>query len=449
MTQVVTASVTDLPDSRVRVEAEVAAEEVQRRLEAAARAVGREMKIPGFRKGKVPPAVVIGRVGRPAILDEAVRESLGKWYLDAISESGIVPIGDPQLDLSELPDEGQPLKFSIEIGVRPVARLGDYKGLDVPRREPEVDEEKVDATVEQLRERHARLETHEGPAEEGDFLVLDVAGTIDGEPSEALDGRDQLVEIGSGTLAEGMEDRLKGTKAGDVVDHELPFPEDHQNESLRGRTARVTTTVKEVKRKELPELDDDFAADAAGFDSLEELREDARAKLRESEERAIETEFREAAVDAAVANAQVDLPDALVEARAAEMWEQLTSVLARQGIDKESYLQISGKTEEEMTEEAKPEAEQNLRREAVIAAVVEAEGIEPDEDQLVAALVHSAEHEKTTPEKLLERLRKSGRESGLVRDLSTRQAVDLLAEAAKPIDPGRAEAREKLWTPGD
>jgi trigger factor len=445
----VTASVTELPESRVRVEAEVAPEEVQRRLEVAAKAIGREMKIPGFRKGKVPPAVVIGRVGRPAILDEAVRESLGKWYLDAIAESGIVPIGDPDLDLSDLPGEGEPLKFSIEIGVRPIATLGDYKELEVPRREPDIDEDTIDASVQQLRERHARLETFEGAAEEGDFLVLDVEGTIDGEVSEALDGRDQLVELGSGTLAEGMEEKLTGTSAGDVVEHELPFPDDHQNESLRGRTAQVTTTVKEVKRKELPELDDDFAADAAGFDSLEELRADARAKLAESEEHAIDTEFREAAVDAAVANAEVELPGPLIEARAAEMWDQLTSVLARQGIDKATYLQISGKTEEEMTEEARPEAEQNLRREAVIAAVAEAEAIVPTDDELVAALVHSAEHEKTTPEKLLERLRKAGREDELIRDLATRKAVDLLAESAKPIEPGRAEAREKLWKPGD
>ncbi|MDT7582292.1 MAG: trigger factor [Pseudonocardiales bacterium] len=449
MAAAVTASVTSLPESRVRVEAEVAPEEVQRRLEAAAKAVGREMRIPGFRKGKVPPAVVIGRVGRPAILDEAVRESLGRWYLEAIAESGVVPVGDPDLDVSDLPGEGEPLRFSIEIGVRPEAKLGDYKGLEVGRRETQVDEEAIDGTVEQMRERHARLETHEGAAETGDFVVLDVSGTIDGETAEALDGRDQLVELGSGTLAEGMEDALVGKAAGDETEHELPFGEDHPNEELRGKTAQIKTVVKEVKRKALPELDDDFAADAAGFDTLDELRADVRRRLEEADEGQIENEFREAAVDAAVANAKVDLPDALVEARAGEMWAQLGNVLARQGIGQEQYLQISGKTEEDMIAEAKPEAEQALRREAVLAAVVEAEAIEPAEDELVEALAHSAEHEKTTPEKLLARLRKAGREEALVRDLATRKAVDLLAESAKPIDAGRAEAREKIWTPGD
>jgi trigger factor len=244
-----------------------------------------------------------------------------------------------------------------------------------------------------------------------------------------------------------MEAALAGMKAGETKSVDVAFPDDHRAEQLRGRTASFEMNVKEVKRKLLPDLDDDFAADAAGFDTLDELRADVRRKLEEDESRRIDAEFREAALDAAVAGATIDVPEALVDARARELWEQLSGTLARQGIPRDAYLRISGKTEEEMVEEAKPDAERALRREAVLAAVVEAEGIEPADDELTEALAHTAEHEKTTPEKLLERLREANRVEPLRRDLASRQALDLLAETATAIPVEQAKARDKLWTP--
>jgi trigger factor len=441
-------SVTELPESRVRVEAEVPAEEVQRRLEQTARRLGSQLKVPGFRKGKVPPPVVLRRIGREVVLDETVRGALAAWYADAIGHAGIDPVGDPTLDLGDLPAEGQPLTFSIEIGVRPKATLGGYKGLEVGRREPEVSDADVDREVEGLRDRLARLETSEGEAaREGDFVVVDFAGMADGEPVEGAEGRDELVEVGAGRLPEELEEALPGMKAGDTATVEVAFPDDHQAEQVRGKTVAFELVVKEVKRKELPELDDDFAADAAGFDTLGELRDDIRAKLEEADRRAIEAEFREAAVDAAVAQARIDVPPALVEARARELWDQLSSALSRQGISKEAYLRISGKSEEQLVEEARPDAERALRREAVLAAIVEVEGIEPTEEELLEALAHSAEHEGTTPEKLLVRLREANRLEPLRRDLAARRAVDVLVAEAKPIPAERAQAREKLWTP--
>src|SRR5215204_2384173 len=174
----ISTSVTELPESRVRVEAEVPPEEVERRIAVAARALGREMRVPGFRAGKAPAPVVIKRVGREAVLDEAVRDSIGAWYSAAIDDAAIVPVGEPQLDLGELPGQGQPLTFSIEIGVRPTATLGDYKGLEVGKREPDASEEAVDAEIERLRERSGRLETVERAAGEGDFVVMDYRGEI-------------------------------------------------------------------------------------------------------------------------------------------------------------------------------------------------------------------------------------------------------------------------------
>src|SRR5689334_6452367 len=175
-------TVTELPESRVRVEAEVTPEELERAVQATARQLGSSMRVPGFRKGKVPPPIIISRIGRQAVLDEAVRERIGRWYVDAISEAEIDPVGDPELNVGDLPDEGKPLTFSIEVGVRPAAKLGKTQGIEVGRREPEVDEAEVDRELEQVRERAARLETVDRPAHNGDFVVMDYTGAIDGEP---------------------------------------------------------------------------------------------------------------------------------------------------------------------------------------------------------------------------------------------------------------------------
>jgi trigger factor len=440
--ETVKTKVTELPESRVRVEAEVAAEEIERRLQATARALGRDMRMPGFRKGKVPPPVVIRRFGRQVVLDETVRDTLGRWYLAAIGAAGIHPVGDPDLDVGDLPGEGEPLTFTIEIGVRPTATLGEYKGLEVPRREAVTDEAAVDAEIEALRERMARLEAVERPAASDDFVVMDYAGTVDGEGFEGGEGRDQLLELGSGRLIPGFEEGLEGATAGEERTIDVTFPDDYPAEHLAGKAAQFAVTVKAVQAKQLPELDDDFASDAAGFDSLAELREDIAAKLREAEERRIEAEYREAVLDAAVADATVEVPDALVEARARELWERMLHTLAHQNISKDAYLNIAGKTEEEILAEAKPDAEQALKREAVIAAVVEAEGIEPSDGDVLDALQASAARENTTPEKLRERLEKSGRLDDLRDEIAQRAAVDLLAEHAKavpapPAPPGQ------------
>ena len=440
-------SVTELPESRVRVEAEVPADEVEKRLVRAAREVGKQLRMPGFRKGKVPPPVVIRRVGRDALLEDAVRDGLSRWYVEAIDAAGVEPVGDPKLDLGDLPGEGKPLQFSIEVGIRPVAKLGTYKGLEVGRRQPEVPDEVVDRELAGLRERLATLETVDEPAGKGDFVLVDFKGTVEGAEFAGGSARDELIELGSGRLVQGFEDQLEGAKAGDERSVTVTFPDDYGAEDLKGRTAQFEVTVKEIKRKDLPELDDDFAVDSAGFDSLQELRDDLRDRLREREEQQIAAEFREAVLDAAVREAKIDLPDSLVHARAHEVYHQMIHSLGHQGISEEAYLRIAGKDHDQLVEDAKPEAERALRREAVLAAVVEAEEIEPSDEELEEALAPSAEREKTTPAKLLQRLRGAGREQSLIRDVAARRALDMLAEEAKPISIEQAKARDKLWTP--
>jgi trigger factor len=428
----ISTTTTELPDSRVRVEAEVGAGEVERRMTAAAKMLARSIRVPGFRAGKAPPPIVIKRVGREAVLDEAVRESLGSWYRAAIDDAHVVPVGEPDVDLSELPKEGEPLKFSIEIGVRPKAKLGDYKGLEVPRREAQVADGTVDEELDRLRERAAKLETVERQAQRGDYVVMDFAGTVDGVPFAGGEGRDQMIELGSGRLVPGFEDQLEGAVGGEERTITITFPEDYQATELAGREAQFAVTVREVKAKQLPALDDEFAEEA-GFDTLDELREDIRTRIAESESARIEQEFREAALDAAVAAAELDVPDALVEARAREMWDSMLHSLSHQGINRETYLRLSGKSEDETLEQAKPDAEQALRREAVLAAVAEAESLEPSEEEMLAAVAEAAPGDRTSPKKLLERLRSSGRLDSLKDDLAQRKALDLLAESAKPV----------------
>jgi trigger factor len=440
-------NVTELPDSRVRVEAEVPAEEVERQIQQAARQLGRQLRVPGFRKGKVPPPVVIRRLGRDAVLDEALRSSLGSWYVDAIDEAGIAPVGDPELDVGELPAEGQPLAFSIEIGVRPRAKLGEYKGLEVGRREPLIGEDAIDQEIEGMRDRFATLETAERPAQTGDYVVMDYVGKIDGEPFEGGEGRDQLLELGSGRLIPGFEEQLTGASAGDQRTVEVTFPEDYAGD-LGGQRATFDVAVNEVKTKLLPELTDDFAADAGGFDTIAELREDVAERLKEVQERAIEREFEESVLDAAVAQAEVELPDKLVHARAHELLEQTLSTLARRGISKDAYLRIAGKDEETLAHEAEPDAAQALRREAVLAAIIEAEGIEPSDEDVLAMLGPSAERDGVAPDKLLEQLRGNASLERVREDVARSQAIDLLVREATPISVDQAQAREKLWTPG-
>jgi len=439
--------VTELPDSRVRLEAEVPSEEIESRLQRTATALGRELKLPGFRQGKVPAAMVIQRMGREAVLEQAVRDSLPEWYEEAILRSGMSTVGDPKLNLTELPAAGEPLSFSIEVGVTPRAKLGRYKELEVGRREPEVPPEAVQAEVDRLRESFARLDSVERPAEEGDHLVVDFVGRVDGEEFKGGQARDYMLELGGGRLIEGFEEQLVGATAGEHRRVEVDFPADYQAEELQGRHATFDVEVKDVKRKELPALDDDFASEASEFDTVDELRGDIEHKLEHAQEHTIEDEFREAAVDAAAAEADLSLPDDLVKARAEEMWERTERMLAAQGISAETYLQASGKTRDEMIEQAREDAAQQLSREAVLEAVADAESIEVSDDELLEVIERSAEREQTKPAKLLARLKESGRDAALRRDLRLRKAVEIIAGSAIPIEAGKAAAREKIWTP--
>jgi trigger factor len=392
--------------------------------------------------------MVIQRVGFGTVLEEAIREALPDWYERALFDAGVTPIGDPSIEMVSAPDaEGEPLAFKFEVGVRPEARLGEYKGLEVGKEEKEAPDEVVDTEIERIREGFARLEPVEREAAEGDSVLIDFEGLLDGVAFEGGKAEDYLLALGSGQLIEGFEEQIVGAKPGEERDIDVTFPEDYQAENLAGKDAVFAIKVKEVRQKNLPELDDDFASDASEFDTLEELRADIREKVGAALNSRAEEDFRIAAIDAAVAAATVDVPADLVTARASERLERMERQLAQRGMDPNAFLQMQGKTREELIEESKPDAERELKREAVVTAIAEAEEIEVAEEELLEALAHSAEHERTTPEKLLERLRQNGREAMIREDIRARKAIELVAESAKPIPLEQAEAREEIWTP--
>ena len=437
--------VKELPESRVRVDVSIPAAELERRTAAAARALAGDMRLPGFRKGKVPPEMVIQRVGREAVLEQALRDSLGEWYEQALMEASISPVGDPKLDVPALPPPGEDLAFSIEVGVRPTAKLGEYRGLEVGRPDPQVPEETVQAELDRLREGFASLDTVERAAVDGDLVSIDYLGTIDDEPFEGGEGHGQLVELGSGSLVEGFEEALVGASAGDERKVEVTFPGDYRAEDLAGKEASFDVTVNEVREKKLPELDDDFAAEASEFETLDELRDEIRTRAAQAFEQRAEQDFREAAIEAAADAAQVEIPDEITRARAEESLERFLHNLTHQGVDPEAFVKVQEGGREGMLEGVLPEAERSLRRDATLAAIADAEGIEVSDDDLLEALGPGEGDQD--PRRILDRLRATGRDKLLRDEVRLRKAAEVVVDSAKPIPVEQAAAREAIWTP--
>ncbi len=439
-------TVTELEDSRVRVEAEVSADDVATQTQRAARGLAKEMRLPGFRKGKAPPSLVIQRIGFPSVFEEALRAGLPEWYQAAVFDSGVVPIGDPEVEVNEAPsEEGQPLEFKFEVGVRPKASLGEYKGLEVEKPGSEVPDDIIDRELERLREGMASLDTVEAEAAEGDHVLVDFVGSLDGVEFEGGAATDHMIEIGSGQLIDDFEEQIIGSGAGDEVEVKVTFPEEYGAAELAGQDAVFAVTVKEVRQKKLPELNDDFASEASEFDTVDELKADIAEKLAESAEARIEQDFRVAAVDVAVENAMINLPEEIVKARGGERWDRVERQMQGQGMNPDTYLQMQGKTRDEIIEESLPDAEQEIKRESVLVAVADAEDIEVTDAEMEEELEHMAGHERTTAAKLLERLKRDGRHEMVAADIRVRKAIDVIADAAKTIEMSAEDAKEKLW----
>lgn len=442
-----TAEVTPLEENRVRLDVAVPEDEVQRRMERAIRRLGRELRFPGFRPGKAPAEVILKRVGHDAVVQEMLKSALGEWYSEAVAETGIVPIDDPDLDLDRVPDEGD-LTFKATVQVRPSATLGDYAGLEVGRAEAEVPEGALDEQLQRLREQAARLQVVERASRTGDFVVIDFDGSVGGKRMKNATARDYLVELGGGRLVPEFDGALTGVSAGDVVTFPVTYGEGDGRPELRGTTVDYTVTVKAVQEKLLPELDDEMAVAVSEFDTLDELKADLGRRLQEAAEAQVDELFRRMVIDAVTERSTVEVPAVMVDRRIGTILQQTADQLP-QGVSFEQYLQATGRTLEEIVAELRPDAETAIRRELVVEAVAEAAGVEVTDEEIEEQVRADAEATGRAAERLLHELRDHGGWEALRQDMRLRKAVDHLIESATAIPMAQAEARERLWTPED
>jgi len=428
-------SVQELPESRVRLEVEVPEEHVKHAIEHAASDLAGTMKIPGFRRGKVPLPVVVARVGRDALWQEAVKSHIEGWFWSAAATSGIKPVSNPELELGDQPAGDEGFRFTATVAVVPKPDLPDWTALEVASPEPEVPAEVVDAEIDELRATIAELvPVADRSARPGDTVVLDLAGKDT--------HRDYVVEMGSEQLLEEIDEALVGMSAGETkaVDFEL----------VDGRTESVEVTVKEIKEKLLPAADDELARAASEFDTLAELRADIEARLREQLEAELDVLFREAAVDALVAGSTFDAKalEPLVEGRTRELVGGLVRSLERRGITVETYLTATGQTQEQVIARMRAEADRSLRRELALEAVAGRAEIEVSDEEVERVIREQAQEAEEDPDEAVARLREHGAFEQLRGDLRLKKALDEVAVGAKRIPVELARAREKLWTPG-
>jgi trigger factor len=428
--------VEELGGDRVRLTVEVPSADVKHAVEHAASDLAGSLKIPGFRKGKVPMPVLLSRVGKDRLMSEAVDSHIGGWFWNAAAGSRIRPVTQPQYDY-ELPSSSEDaFAFTAEVGVQPKAEPADWTTIEVPAADPDVPAELVEHELEALRSSVAELVPVEGRgAADGDALVIDVDGP------EGESQRDLVVTLGAGRLLPELEAGITGIRAGETKQIEYGLPE--------GERQTVSVTVKEIKEPVLPPLDDELAKAASEFGTLDELRADIEDRLREQVEEELEGEFRGAAVDALVEASGVQVSEALVEARAGNLIRAFVNGLERRGISLETYLALSGETAEQIQERMLTDAARSLARELVLEAVAEQLGIEVSDDELRAFIREQAElSDEEDPDALIEQVWHSGRHESLRTDLRLRAALDRVASEVKRIPVELAKAREKLWTPG-
>jgi trigger factor len=429
--------VEELGADKVRLTVDVPSADVHHAVEHAASDLAASMKIPGFRKGKVPMQVLVARVGKDRLYAEAVESHISGWYRAALADSSIRPASAPEYDYQVPDSPEQPFQFTATLDVQPKVEVADWTTLEVPRAEAEVPAELVDAELDLLRDAVAELTPVEGrAAASGDVVVVDLV-------SDSGDSRrDVVVELGSGRLVDELEQGLLGMSAGETKQITFEVGEE-------GATQSVEATVREIKEKVLPPLDDDLAKAASEFDSLAELRADIESRLREQLEAEIETEFRAAAVDALVDASNIAPAGGIVDARANGLLTNLVQSLERRGVSVEAYLAVSGQTPEEVQERVRAEAERSLARELALEAVADKLKIEVSDEELAAFVREQGAAEGVEDvEQLVTDVLADERSAHFREDIRLRNALDRVSAEVKPVPVELARAREKLWTPG-
>lgn len=418
----------------VLLEVEVDADQFARAVDRAYRKLVKKVNIPGFRPGRAPRFILERHIGKQALLEEAVEMLVPEAYYQAVKDTGIEPVAQPQLELVQV-EEGKPVIFKARVVVKPEVELGQYTGIEVTRPRVEITPEDVERELKKLQERYARLiSLDEGTVQKGDYVTIDYEGRVDGEPFEGGQGTDFTLEVGAAGLLPGIEDQLVGTAVGETKEITTRFPDDYPRPELSGREAVFTVTVKALKRKELAPLDDEFAKDVSEFDTLEELKADIENKLKQAAEAKAKAEIRQAVLKKVTDNARVDIPEEMIASRLEEMVQGFERRLMLQGLTLEGYLQYNDLTLEQLKERLRPDAEETLKSMLVLDAIAKAEGIAATEEEIEAEIKRMAEDMRQDPAVVRKAVESQGQLESVTKLVTREKVLQFLVERAKIVE---------------
>lgn len=421
--------VENLEHNMAKLTIEVSAEELEGALQKAYQKQKGKIAVPGFRKGKVPRQLIEKMYGPEIFYDDAANALIPDAYSKAYDESGLDIVSQPKIEVTQI-EKGKPFIFTAEVAVKPEVTLGEYKGIEVDKISDEVEDAEVEAKLEEEREKNARtIEVTDRPVADKDEIVLDFEGFVDGVAFEGGKGENYPLTIGSGSFIPGFEDQLIGAETEKEVEVKVTFPEEYHAEELKGKDAVFKCTVHEIKTKELPELDDEFASEVSEFDTLEEYKADVKAKLKESKAAEGKRKQEDQAVEALIEASQMDIPEAMIETQSRQMVDDFAQRLMQQGLNMEQYMQFTGMTAEKMLAEMRPQAEKRIKTRLVLEAVAKAENIEISDEKLDAEIAKMAEAYQMEADKLKEYMGDREKEQ-MKEDMAVQEAVTFLVENA-------------------
>lgn len=418
-----------LEKNMAKLTIEVSAEEFSKAVEAAYQKNKNRISVPGFRKGKVPKKMIEQMYGKGVFYEDAANAVIPDAYEKALEECTETIVSAPKVDVTQM-EEGKPFIFTAEVALKPEVTLGAYKGVEVKKADITVTDEEIDADLQQQRENNARTVAVEDRAvQDGDIAVIDFEGFVDGVAFEGGKGENYSLTIGSHSFIDTFEEQLIGKNIGDECEVNVTFPEEYQAADLAGKPAVFKVAVKEIKEKQLPELDDEFAGEVSEFDTLEEYKEDIRKKLAEKKEEDAKNEKEDAVIDAIIANAQMEIPDAMVETQQRQMVDDFAQRIQMQGISLEQYFQFTGLNQETMLAQVKPQAERKIKSRLVLEAVVAAENITASEEDYEAEIARMAEMYQMEADKVKEVMGENGKKQ-IMEDIAVKKAAEFVVNEA-------------------
>ena len=422
-----------LEKNMAKLTIEVSAEDLDKAMEKAYQKQKSRISLPGFRKGKAPRKMIESMYGKGVFMEDAVNSLVPQEYTKALGECDLEIVSQPEINVTQM-EPGKALIFTADVAVKPEVTLGDYKGVEVPKSEIAVTDEEVDAEVKKEQDKNARtVAVEDRAAANGDITTIDFEGFVDGVAFEGGKGENYDLTIGSGTFIPGFEDQLVGANTGDHVEVKVTFPEEYQAKELAGKEAVFQCDVKKIETKEVPELDDEFAKDVSEFDTLAEYKEDVKKKLTEKKEKEARTAKENAAVDKAIENAQMDIPELMTKTECRQMMDDFSRRMQQQGLSMEQYFQFTGQSMDKMMEDMKPQALKRIQTRLVLEKVAEAENIQPSEEEITEEIQKMADAYKMEADKIREAIGESGLEQ-MKKDMAVQKAVTVIADAAVEVE---------------